>query len=192
MEFPAALLDLCEAVHYVRTHASQWHVDENRVIVGGFSAGGHLAASLGVYWNSDLIKEFLPYDKESIRPNGLLLSYPVIVSGEFAHQGSIEYVVGSSTRFSEKDVSLQNLVTQDVPPVFMWHTFEDTCVPLENSLEFALALRKKGVPLEYHVFRRGIHGLSLATAETAGSFARGIQTECSVWPDLFASWAATL
>lgn len=187
MDFPAAMLDAAEAVRYVRVHAGEWNVDEKKVILCGFSAGGHLAASLGVFWNKPLVKEFLPYQPEEIRPDGLLLCYPVITAGKFAHAGSIKNALGEG-RFTPEDVSLENHVTADVPPVFMWHTNEDGCVPAENSLMFAEALRRAGVPLEYHLFRSGGHGLSLATKETAWPNGAGIQTECAVWPQLFAAW----
>ncbi len=187
MDFPAAMLDAAEAVRYVRVHAGEWNVDEKKVILCGFSAGGHLAASLGVFWNKPLVKEFLPYQPEEIRPDGLLLCYPVITAGKFAHAGSIKNALGEG-RFTPEDVSLENHVTVDVPPVFMWHTNEDGCVPAENSLMFAEALRRAGVPLEYHLFRSGGHGLSLATRETAWPNGTGIQKECAVWPQLFVAW----
>jgi acetyl esterase/lipase len=195
MEFPASLLDLCEAMNCVRSHAEEWNVDPDRIIVAGFSAGGHLAASLGVYWNRELLKEYIPYSKEVLKPNALLLSYPVITAGEFAHKGSIENVLGCTKKYSVKDVQLEELVTENVPPVFMWHTYEDGCVPLENSMLFAQACRKNNVPVEYHVFRRGGHGLSLATKETTwnnGTNSAGIQKECQIWPELFAAWMESL
>ena len=192
MQFPASLLDLCEAVHYIRERAKEWHVDENKVIVGGFSAGGHLAASLGVYWNKPLIRKFLPYTADSIKPNGLMLCYPVITTGKRAHQSSITNVIGCSKDYTEADVKLDALVDKTLPPVYMWHTFDDDCVPLENSLCFARSCYEQNVPVEYHVFKHGVHGLSLATEETAGNFRVGVQSECSVWPDLFKTWVEAL
>ncbi|MBO5137818.1 MAG: alpha/beta hydrolase [Spirochaetaceae bacterium] len=192
MTFPAALLDLAEAVNYLRTKASELNIDQNKILVCGFSAGGHLAASLGVYWDKSLIQKYLPYSAEQIKPNGLVLCYPVITTGNFAHQGSIDNVLGENSNFTEKDVCIDKLVTKNVPPVFLWHTYEDTTVPVENSLFMAIALRKASVPVELHLFRRGIHGLSLASYETYGSQEGQIQSECQIWPDLFANWAASL
>lgn len=192
MDFPAALLDLCEAVRCVRKNAARWNADESRIIVAGFSAGGHLAASLGVYWNSGLIKEYLPYSPDEIRPDALLLAYPVIKAGENSHEGSIVNVLGGADRYSADDVSLEKHVSPAVPPVFMWHTEEDGCVPLENSLLFALALRRHNIPFEYHVFTKGGHGLSLATGETAWSDGNGVQKNCAVWSELFRSWTETV
>ncbi len=192
MSFPAALLDLAEAVRYVRSCADEWNVRNDRIVVAGFSAGGHLAASLGVYWNRPLLKKYLPYSSGEVKPDALLLCYPVITSNEFAHAGSIANVLGSTKEYTKADVNLETFATKDVPPVFMWHTDEDTCVPLENSLLFAAACRRAHVPLELHVFRRGVHGLSLATAETAWPDGTGIQGECAVWPQLFATWLNNL
>lgn len=193
MEFPAAFLDLCEAMNFVRCHADEWNVDSDRIIVLGFSAGGHLAASLGVFWKSSLCRKYLPLESSQIRPDGLCLCYPVITAGKNCHGGSIKNVLGGQAldREMRDFVSLEKHVSSEVPPVFMWHTDEDQSVPLENSLEFALALRKNAVPLEYHVFRQGRHGLSLATEETA-SCPEQVSRECSVWPELFAEWVKLL
>ncbi|MGN0972822.1 MAG: alpha/beta hydrolase [Aristaeellaceae bacterium] len=120
--------------------------------VCGFSAGGHLAASLGVHW-----KELdLP------RPDALVLSYPVITAGRFAHRGSFANLA------SEEDwawYSLENQAGPHTPPTFCWHTMTDPEVPVENSLLFANALHQAGVPCELHLYPRGVHGLSLATPE---------------------------
>ncbi|MCR5290959.1 MAG: alpha/beta hydrolase [Treponema sp.] len=193
MDFPAAFLDLCEAVHCVRSHADAWNIDPEKIIVLGFSAGGHLAASLGVWWNTGLCQKYIPLTPQQIKPDALCLCYPVITSGEFCHAGSIKSLLGDlADDDTMRDfVSLEKHVTSDVPPVFMWHTDSDTSVPLENSLYFACALRKHHVPLEYHVFTPGEHGLSLATEETSsiidGKPGR-LQKECALWPELFATW----
>lgn len=204
MDFPAALCDLAEAVYYARKRAEEWHVDENKIIVAGFSAGAHLAASLGVYWNglnaggefscdkTPLISKFLPYTASEIKPNALLLSYPVITAGEYAHKGSIENVLGEKYKEHTEWVSLEKLITKDFPTSFIWHTSEDGAVPAQNSLMLALALQNLHIPVEYHLFQRGGHGLALATEETANKDGREIQKECAVWIDLFASWAKRL
>lgn len=133
------------------------------------------------------------------QPNGEILAYPVITSGEFAHRGSFVKIMGSeaeqgyaplglsATELEEK-LSLEKQVTSDFPPTFMWHTFEDGAVPLENSLFFAEALRKAGVNFEYHVFPHGGHGYALATKETAMKEGKEINDQCAQWIDLFKSW----
>ncbi len=189
MEFPAAACDLAEAVHYARSHAAEWHVDADKIICCGFSAGGHLCATLGCYWNTDLFASYLPYAPESFKPNALILSYPVITADEqFCHKKSISLVLGSSKKYSRADVSLEKHVSPDFPPTFLWHTLADQSVPAENSLLFANALRKAGLPFAYHLFTHGKHGLGLATAETSKPDGSAIEPECEVWVDLFKAW----
>lgn len=202
MDFPASLLDLCEAMYYVRSHAKKWNVDSDRIVVAGFSAGGHLAASLGVYWNAPFIQKYSPHcTSDCIKPNALLLSYPVITAEEFAHKGSIVNCLGGSKNIvgtfvpdayndPNSQLSLEKLVNEHVPPTFLWHTHADEAVPVENSLLFASALRKNKIPFELHIFSQGVHGLGLATEETARPNSPDlVQADCAKWPELFASWA---
>ena len=189
MEFPAAACDLAQAVQYARSHAGEWHVDSQKIIACGFSAGGHVCATLGCYWNTPLFAEYLPYKPQEIKPNALILSYPVITADEqFCHKKSINLVLGSTKRFTRADVSLEQHVTADFPPTFLWHTLADQSVPAENSLRFADALRRAGVPFAYHLFTHGKHALGLATAETSNPDGSAIEPECEVWVDLFRMW----
>lgn len=192
MDFPAAFLDLCEAMKYLRTHASEYNMDADKIAVMGFSAGGNLAASLGVWWSGDLMKKYLPYSEEDIKPNALCLCYPVITSGDFtSHSGSINHLLGKQKDDAEmrKSVSLENQVTEKVPPTFIWHTQTDPQVPVENSLLFATSLRKNKVPFEMHIFANGRHGLSLATEETKKKSEDGyVEPCCQIWPELFYTW----
>ncbi|MCH4057600.1 MAG: alpha/beta hydrolase [Lactobacillaceae bacterium] len=187
--FPVALLEVAQAVATVRQHASDWHVKPDEIVVQGFSAGGHLAASLAVFWNSDLLREY-GFKAEDIQPNGLSLGYSVITSGEFAHEGSIKALLGDdySDPAKRAEVSLENKVTPATPPTFLWCTYTDGLVPMENSLMFAGALRKAKVSCELHIFPEGGHGLSLANAETQHVSGTGIQPQVAVWPDLFTTW----
>ena len=190
--FPAALLELATAVSLIRNNAAAWHIDPKRIIVAGFSAGGHLAASLGVFWNDKTIFESLGVKPARIRPNGLLLSYPVISSGEYAHASSFKSLLGENHDALLSKVSLENQVTADTPPTFLWHTYEDALVPVENSLLFATALRKNGIPFELHIYKPGGHGLSAATAETANTLGWGIQVECQNWIEMAGTWIKNL
>lgn len=197
MKFGDALKDLTEAVSYIRKNSQLWNIDTNKIIVGGFSAGGHLAASLGCFWNSEFLKELTNHTPEEIKPNYMLLCYPVITSDEkFSHKGSIANVLGtdfSNLKQEDKDsllkkVSLEHNVSNDFPPTFMWHTFADESVPAENSLKFANALRQHNIDFEYHLFSRGCHGLALATEISSKSDNSTVEKECSVWPELFYNW----
>jgi acetyl esterase/lipase len=184
--FPTALLQLASSVSLVRAQASRWHVDVRRVFVMGFSAGGHLAASLATLWNKGPLAQDPSLEPEACRPDGLLLAYPVISSGEFAHRGSIDALIAGKPELLET-VSLETQVDAQTPPAFIWHTGADGAVPVENSLLFAGALRRAGVPFELHVFRRGDHGLSLSSAETAGP-GEIPPEEVAAWMDLAIRW----
>ncbi|MBQ6348579.1 MAG: alpha/beta hydrolase [Clostridia bacterium] len=123
------------------------------IFVCGFSAGGHLAATLGVHWKTLGLS----------RPDGLILCYPVITADEaLCNAPSIQSIAGEDRR---DFFSLEKHVSADTPPTFLWHTAEDHSVPVENSLMFAAALRRFGVPFEMHIYPFGEHGLSLATDE---------------------------
>ena len=188
--FPEALLQLATAVALIRENAEKWHIDENKIVVQGSSAGGHLAASLGVFWNKSFVAEALEMDSEKLRPNGLMLSYPVITSGEKAHQGSFENVLGEQYADEQKRrfLSLEYHVSKDTPPTFLWHTAPDDVVPVENSLLFFQALHALNIPAELHIYPIGGHGLGLATSETATPDGYGIQAECESWITLAGEW----
>lgn len=168
------LLQLASAMAHIRRHAKQWHVDPNHIAVGGFSAGGHLAASLGTLYNDEKFQKV--WEKSpafcwdgvscSIRPDAMILSYPVITADEFAHKGSILNVSGAEEGSEEyRYFSLDAHVDPDTPTAFLWHTAEDTCVPVENSLRFAAALSAAKVPFELHILPEGYHGTSICTKE---------------------------
>ncbi|HBT64868.1 MAG TPA: acetylesterase [Ruminococcaceae bacterium] len=181
--FPGALLELSKAVAIVRQNAAEWDIDADRIIVCGFSAGGHLAASLGMFWNRDFVNKPLDFYNSENKPNGLILSYPVITSGEFAHRDSFKNLLKDKYEQNLSLVSLENQVSADTPPCFIWHTFDDKCVPVENSLLLANALKKSNISFEMHILPSGPHGLSLATQET------GVTVEsCKQWPDMAARW----
>ena len=157
--FPTALLELAWSVKTIRKFAKQWHVNPDAVFVCGFSAGGHLAASLGTLWNETFLQKAL--GNGEWMPNGQILGYPVITMGEYTHQGSRENLIGG--RMSDAMthlLSLEERVDEHTVPTFLWHTAEDGAVPVQNSLMYAAALASHHVPFELHVFEKGAHGLS--------------------------------
>lgn len=183
--YPVALHQLAKSVVLIRENASRWHIDPNKIIVAGFSAGGHLAASLGVFWNTAELAD-MGYTSDQIKPNGLLLGYPVITAGVYAHKESFVNLLGSEQQNMAK-FSLENQVTEAIPRTFIWHTVADATVPVENSLLFATALQKANVPFELHLFPNGRHGLSLATPEVSPDNSFN-EPEAAVWFDLFVTW----
>ena len=160
---PGPIRDASRAMRMIRLHAEAWKASANHVAICGFSAGGHLAASLGVHFGKDYLKSSCPVDSLSNRPDAMILCYPVITSGKFAHRGSFMNLLGrDASEDLLKQMSLELQVRSDTPPAFLWHTQEDQGVPVENSILFAQALRRHGIPFELHVYERGRHGLGLA------------------------------
>ena len=190
--YPAALLEAAKAVSLVRERAGKWHVDPDKIAIMGFSAGGHLAGSLGVFWKRTLLSEALGVSSNLIRPNGMILCYPVITSGEFAHQGSFQNLLQDRYEELAEEMSLEKQVSKDTPPAFLWHTYADDGVPVENTMLMASALRKQGVPFELHIYPRGGHGLSLANEETKSANGFGVQPECQTWIELVKTWLKNL
>ena len=186
--FPTALLQLANAVSLIRRHAAEWYVDPQRIVVQGSSAGGHLAACLGVFWKADFLTQALGTPPELRRPNGLMLSYPVITMGQFGHRGSAENLLAEREEELRDFLSLEKQVNDDVPPVFLWHTFTDESVPVENSLLFVQALRAHRISTEFHLYPVGRHGIGTAGPLTAGRDNRGLQMECASWMDLAETW----
>ena len=188
--FPTALLEAAQAMAYVRKNADELGVDPDKIMISGFSAGGHLAASLAVHWSKSFITEALGGDKELYKPNGAVLCYPVITSGEKRHDGSIVNIAGEDPELLET-VSLEKQVTKDTPPTFLWHTADDGAVPVENTLMFASALAAEKIPFACHIFKEGVHGLSLCDDTTAG-YEGHINPDCAQWFDMSVKWIKAL
>lgn len=176
---PYPMLDAKRAVRMVRYYATEWQISPDKVLLLGFSAGGHLAATVATGFGGGDPGAGDPVDMMSCRPDGLILCYPVITFGEYRHQGSIDCLLGDSPDPSLLTELSQELnVTPNTPPTFIWHTATDASVPVENSLFFADALRKNRVPWELHVFPEGRHGLKLADD----------YPEVGIWKQLCENW----
>jgi acetyl esterase/lipase len=163
---PAMLQDATRALRLVRARAGEWKLDPHRIGIMGSSAGGHLASTLLTHYDAGDTNSSDVIERQSSRPDLGILCYAVITMGKFTHQGSKNNLLGnnpSSELVAEFSNELQ--VTTNTPPCFIWHTFEDRTVPVENSLQFAEALRKAGVPFALHVFEKGGHGMGLGIRE---------------------------
>lgn len=203
-KFPDALFDLAQAVTFIRKNADKWNIDSTKICLCGFSAGGHLCASLGCYWNSPLLKDLTlnneKLNSDDIRPDSLCLCYPVISADkEICHEGSINALTENLTseeclilceqtgtknpdnktpkELIRDAVSLEKHVSPSFPKTFMWHTRTDKAVAAENTLRFAESLKKAGIDFEYHLFHEGDHGLALAEG-----------TKAETWTSLFLNW----
>lgn len=186
--FPTATLELASAVKYVRDNAHRLDIDTDKIIVGGFSAGGHLAGSLSVFWDKEFIYKPLECLPEDIKPNGSLLCYPVITSDEFSHEGSILNLVGEEQNADLKRLmSIDKQVSALTPPTFIWHCSDDDCVPIENSLSYMLALSKNNIPYECHIYDKGGHGISLCDNNSANC-QEHIQPVAAKWVNNAIGW----
>ena len=159
---PVMLQDVSRALRTVRANASEWKLDPKRIGVMGSSAGGHLASTLLTHFDSGKPEAEDPIERQSSRPDLGVLCYPVISMGDMGHAGSRKNLLGNDPspeliKFLSNDLQ----VTKDTPPCFLFHTVEDAGVPVENSLVFASALRKAGVPFDLHIYEKGPHGMGL-------------------------------
>ena len=178
-------IPLCQAAAAVERVRK--HCPHKPVVVCGFSAGGHVAASLGVHWNDEAV--FAKKEQARIRPDGLILCYPVITAGQYANQESINALAkGEKSSY----FSLESYVDRQTPPVFLWHTAADSEVAVLNTLMFANCLAAKEVPFELHIYPYGVHGLSLATKEVeepqkeryTDAHVAGWFRQCTEWLDI--------
>jgi len=176
---PAPLLDASRAMRIVRSRAAEWRVRPDRVALLGFSAGGHVAGTVGVHGSpgdpeAEDVLERLPS-----RPDALILCYALVTTGEHGHAGCFETLLGpSAPRDLWEWMSLECHVDADTPPTFLWHTANDEVVSVENSLLFAQALRAHEVPFELHVYPKGRHGLALSAEDP----------HVGTWVDLCRAW----
>jgi len=159
---PSMLNDAQRAIRTVRANAKKWNIDSSRVGIMGSSAGGHLASTALTHFDSGKADSADPIDRESCRPDFGILCYAVITLGEHTHKGSRNNLLGENPDPGLIDfLSSEKQVTDNTPPCFIWHTWEDTAVDVENSLQFAAALRAHNVPFDLHVYQKGRHGIGL-------------------------------
>jgi len=208
-QFPTALMELAYTIKLVRSHAEEWHCDPEKIIVEGASAGGHLAASIGCFWNKSFLRKI--GRPEEIRPNGLILCYPVITLGKYTHEATKNNIIGNLTDASAfvkeyigegvgdngdgsadkmdmvSFLSLENHAGE-VPPCFIWATFEDGSVPVQNSMMFAEALVEAGVSIELHIFPHGGHGYALADERTTSRALKEKDSQAAKWAELVNNW----
>ncbi len=177
---PIEMEDAQRAMRFVRSKAGEFHVAEDRIGIWGFSAGGHLASTVGTHFDGGNAGAADPVDRVSCRPGFMILAYPVItMMTEYTHKGSRTNLLGPNPDPSLVEyLSNERQVTPQTPPTFLFHTDTDKTVPVENSVLFFLALRKAGVPAEMHIYERGDHGVGLAPKDPV----------LSTWPARLEDW----
>jgi acetyl esterase/lipase len=161
---PAMLQDAARALRFVRAKAADWKIDPTRIGIMGSSAGGHLASTLLTHFDSGHADAEDPIERQSSRPDVGVLCYAVItMEGQYVNAGSKRNLLGlDPSPELVRLLSNESQVTSNTPPCFIWTTYEDNVVPLENSLMFAEALRKNHVPFALHIYEKGGHGMGLA------------------------------
>ena len=177
---PIELDDAQRAIRMVRAHAAEYGVATDRVGMWGFSAGGHLTATAGTHFDAGNAAAVDAIERESSRPDFLILAYPVItMEAPYVHTGSRMYLLGDAPAQADVDAMSAELhVTAQTPPTFLFSTTDDRTVPIMNSVMFYEALVKAGVPVEMHVFQHGGHGSGLAPANP----------QLSPWTEMLIKW----
>lgn len=177
---PIEIGDAQRAIRWARAHAAEYGYDASHIGIWGFSAGGHLASTASTHFDAGNPSSTDPIDQQSCRPDFAILAYPVITMLEpYVHMGSRRALLGENpTAEDEKLLSNEVQVTKDTPPTFLFHTSDDKVVPVQNSIQYYLALRAAGVPAEMHIYQSGPHGVGLARN----------RPELATWPDMLANW----
>ncbi len=194
--YPAQLLDAGSAMIYIKEHSDELFVDEGRVFAVGFSAGGHLCASLATMFDYPEVKAELKEKAPLIKPKGVILSYPVTTAYGPTHEGSFVKLLGKPypaiTEDERKKFSIDAAITPDSAPMFLWHTAEDDVVPIDGTLRVAAALTKNGVPYRLSVFPYGPHGVALANDLTRCGREDWVQPLAQEWTEQADAWMKTL
>jgi acetyl esterase/lipase len=179
---PVMLQDAARAVRLVRDRAGEWKLDPHRIGIMGSSAGGHLASTLVTHFDAGKPDAADLVERQSSRPDLGILCYAVITLGQFTHQGSKQNLLGKDPSPElVRELSNELQVTKDTPPCFVWHTYEDSGVPVENSLQFAEALWRAGVPFDLHIYQKGPHGLGLGTRDWNPGKRHPWTRDCIFW-----------
>ncbi len=193
--FPTPLQDISRAIIHIKEHAAEYNVNPDRIFVCGFSAGGHLAASIGTMWHKDFAKPTPDMPFGANKPFGMILCYPFItVGGEHTHIECTDNITGHNpTPENCEKYSPERQVSSETVPAYIWTTCFDDCVDVENSLMMATALSKEKIPYELHIFQHGPHGAVLFNEETsAGGQKRLIHADSAEWIAESVRWAKEL
>lgn len=179
---PAMLQDAARAVRTVRARAGEWNLDPKSIGIIGSSAGGHLASTLLTHFDAGKSNATDTIERVSSRPDLGILCYAVISMGKLTHNGSKTNLLGPNPSPELiQELSNELHVTKDTPPCFIWHTSDDATVPVENSFEFAAALRRAGVPFDLHIYEHGRHGLGLGVREYDPAKFLPWTRDCAYW-----------
>ena len=189
VRWPRQLLETAAAIAYLRENAEKYGIAPDKIAVCGFSAGGHLAGCAANLWGHEVIRNGLGLTGERGRPDAAVLCYPVITMGEYGSEMTRSNLFGDAPALPE--TGLETSVTDRNPPAFLWATYTDGSVPVENTLMYAEALRAHNVPFELHIFNQGPHAMGLATADSAWQ-ADHTDLRAAQWHSLCVGWLKNL
>lgn len=199
-----ALVELAKTIKVIRENAEEWYVDPDKIILCGFSAGGHLASNMSVHWHEKWLADLVNANNEDIKVNYNILAYPATSLNKTAPnteafaaglinkpQTHNERFFGNDTPSDEEieKANLVNRISENTPPSFIWHTFEDVLVNVSHSIDFAKRMSEIKVPFELHIFEKGEHGLALCDRTTARK-ASHHNSHVIKWFDLCMEWLA--
>lgn len=193
--FPAQLIEASAAMKHIRDNAEEYGIDPARVFATGFSAGGHLCASLGVLWHKKEVYDAIPMDEGYNRPTGIMPVYPVISGIDGGrHLGSFKNLFGTDTPTEEQliSASIDMQVDERAVPAFIVHTSNDELVGVNNSLLLAQAYARLGKKFELHIYPDAPHGAALGNKITAQGHAGWDNPEIAKWVAQAAAWAESV
>ncbi|MGV3533146.1 MAG: alpha/beta hydrolase, partial [Chthoniobacteraceae bacterium] len=173
--------DAARALRLTRSKATEWKLDPKKIGIMGSSAGGHLASTLLTHFDAGKADDTDPIERQSSRPDLGILCYPVISMGEHTHTGSRRNLLGDNPSAELiEELSNEKRVTKETPVCFIWHTWEDKAVKIENPFSFASALQAANVPFDLHVYQKGPHGIGLGGGRAGGPLHPWTQ-DCLFW-----------
>ena len=197
--YPQPLYDVAKAMLLIKEHAKEWGIDSEKIVVCGFSAGGHNVSMLATHWNKPFLTDYFQVEAELLKPAAVIVGYMLSdwqYSLQYAHQkyqsllqNAMLAYFGTTTPTQKELESGSPLpyVSSETPPMFLWATVADQLIPVENTVLMMQRLAKNQVPYEVHLFEEGSHGLSLATASTATE-EKHINSHVAKWFDLACEW----
>lgn len=198
---PAQLLDLCKAILTIRDHAVEWHVDTERIALIGFSAGANLCGNMATQWHTPLLSEYFGVPSHYFRPMAVVLGYPVAdFSLQMEHNAAMPpnpmLMMGDEAFFGTRRPTQEQLdavspcrhVSENTPPIFLFHAANDSMVPVRQTLKMAAALAEHSIPFEVHIFEKGEHGFGAGNPYTVGPYRMDKRFSCHAWTQLAANW----
>lgn len=200
-KYPAQIRELGRSMLIVREHAQEWHIDRDKIAICGFSAGAHNCALYSVYWDKEIITDYLKADAKELRPNACILGYPLT---DYVYMNSTKgnnqmadglFAISNIAFLGEQEVSEDKLkeispagcVSESVPPTFIWATANDELVDIQHSIIYSRALADNKIPFELHIFEDGKHGLSVAD-QTSSEAAKEVQPLIQYWVPAVNRW----